>query len=92
MLYVLGWLLTFAGMVFTYFGSTLSILSILLIPGICLIVLAFIGDNNKQKNERARFLMMSQDEAQRYLNDVQDPQLRIKLIKDWRQNHISKNL
>lgn len=89
MLYILGGLLAFVGMVFAQFSSALSIL---LIPGISLIVLAFIGDNNKQKNERAQFLMMSQEDAERYINNTKDPQLRIKLIKDWQQNHVSTQL
>lgn len=46
----------------------------------------------QQKNERARFLMMPQDEAQEYINSVQDSQARMKLIKDWRQNHVSTQL
>ena len=67
--------------------------------GLLLTVLAFVrrlykwdSKIGQQKNERARFLMMPQDEAQKYVFSVQDPQLRIKLIKDWQRNHISTQL
>jgi len=89
MLYVLGFLLSALGMLSAGSGSSLSIL---LIPGIFLLVLAFIRDNNKQKDERAQFLMMSQEDAERYINNTKNPQLRIKLIKDWRNHHISTKL
>lgn len=89
MLYVLGFLLSALGMFFANFGSSLSIL---LIPGIFLLVMAFIRDNNKQKDERSQFLMMSKEDAERYINNTKNPRLRIKLINDWRNHHISTKL
>ena len=89
MLYALGFVLTLLGMLSALAGS---ILSILLIPGIYLFVMAYIRDSNKQKDERAQFLMMSKEDAQRYIDNTKNSRLRIKLTNDWRNHHISTKL
>lgn len=72
--------------------STSSVSDLSLFLGIFLFVLAFIIDNNKQKGERAQFLMMSREDAEIYINNTKNPQLRIKLVKDWQNHHISTKL
>jgi len=91
MLYALAVLLIVLGFTIATSGSTSS-LSLLLFLGIFLFVLAYIRDSNKQKDERAQFLMMSKEDAQRYIDNTKNSRLRIKLANDWRNHHISTKL
>ncbi len=93
-LYALAILLSVLGFGSATSGSTStsSVSDLSLFLGIFLFVLAFIIDNNKQKGERAQFLMMSREDAEIYINNTKNPQLRIKLVKDWQNHHISTKL
>lgn len=76
-----------------FVGSVgLVLVIVTIIRGIIVSIDQSARQKQLQKNERARFLMMSHDEAQRYIDSVQDPQLRMKLIKDWQRNHVSTQL
>lgn len=84
-------ILIVVGLIFAYVPG-LQILFIFTLIGVYLSIWDIVRSTSKRRNERARFLMMSYDEAQSYINSIHDPETRMKLIKDWRQNHTSTQL
>lgn len=90
----LGWVLIFAGLLMiASVTDPIDVIGLLvLFAGIVIVGAVAIEKRDRYRRAHSGFLLLPQNEAQKFIDSLVDPRQRTKLANDWRQHHTSTKL